>query len=74
MLPIELFLITFLSTLGAKLLKDEKHNISEITTNDYSYLLNLTVKRLDQYDFGTYTCSAENAFGKAEASIRLQGK
>ncbi|KAL6439118.1 hypothetical protein ACFW04_003825 [Cataglyphis niger] len=57
---------------GVKLLKDEKHDISEVTINDYSYMLNLTIRRLDQYDFGTYTCTAENAFGKAEASIRLQ--
>lgn len=66
--------MTSLFTLGVKLLKDEKHDISEITINDYSYMLNLTVRRLDQYDFGTYTCTAENAFGKVEASIRLQGK
>lgn len=60
------------STLGVKLLKDEKHDISEVTINDYAYQLNLTVRRLDRSDFGTYTCCAENAFGKAEASIRLQ--
>ncbi|KAH0955549.1 hypothetical protein HN011_011457 [Eciton burchellii] len=57
---------------GAKLLEDEKHDISEVTINDYAYQLNLTVRHLDQSDFGTYTCSAENAFGKAEGSIRLQ--
>jgi len=59
-------------TLG-KLLAGEKHDISEITINDYAYQLNLTVKRLDKFDFGTYSCSAENAFGKTEGSIRLQG-
>ncbi|KYM91883.1 Lachesin [Atta colombica] len=57
---------------GVKLLESEKHDISEIILNDYAYQLNLTVKRLDKSDFGTYTCSAENAFGKAEGSIRLQ--
>ncbi|XP_029169231.1 lachesin-like isoform X2 [Nylanderia fulva] len=60
------------TTLGVKLLEDEKHDISEVTINDYAYQLNLTVRRLDRSDFGTYTCCAENAFGKAEASIRLQ--
>ncbi|XP_025073684.1 lachesin-like isoform X3 [Pogonomyrmex barbatus] len=60
------------STSGIKLLKGDKHNISEVTINDYAYQLNLTVRRLDKSDFGTYTCSAENAFGKAEGSIRLQ--
>jgi len=62
-----------LSASGAKLLEDEKHEVSEVTINDYAYQLNLTVRHLDQSDFGTYTCSAENAFGKAEGSIRLQG-
>lgn len=55
-----------------KILEGEKHGISEATINDYAYQLNLTVKRLDKSDFGTYTCSAENAFGKTEGSIRLQ--
>ncbi|GAB1861865.1 Lachesin [Camponotus japonicus] len=66
----ELFLKTL--TLGVKLLKDEKHDISEVIINDYAYQLNLTIRRLDQSDFGTYTCSAENAYGTAAASIRLQ--
>ncbi|XP_071556961.1 lachesin isoform X1 [Temnothorax nylanderi] len=57
---------------GVKLLADEKHDISEVTINDYAYQLNLTVRHLDKSDFGTYTCSAENAFGKMEGSIRLQ--
>ncbi|XP_011863774.1 PREDICTED: lachesin-like isoform X2 [Vollenhovia emeryi] len=57
---------------GVKLLAGEKHDISEVTVNDYAYQLNLTVKHLDKSDFGTYTCAAENAFGKTEGSIRLQ--
>ncbi|XP_032673685.1 lachesin-like isoform X2 [Odontomachus brunneus] len=57
---------------GIKLLEDEKHDISEVTINDYAYQLNLTVRRLDRSDFGTYTCSAENAYGKADGTIRLQ--
>ncbi|XP_011135781.1 lachesin isoform X2 [Harpegnathos saltator] len=57
---------------GVKLLEDEKHEISEVTINDYAYQLNLTVRRLDRSDFGTYTCSAENTYGKADGTIRLQ--
>lgn len=68
---IELF--SKISSSGVKLLEDEKHDISEVTINDYAYQLNLTVRRLDRSDFGTYVCSADNAFGKAEGSIRLQG-
>lgn len=66
----ELHLKTF--TLGVKLLKDEKHDISEVIINDYAYQLNLTIRRLDKSDFGTYTCSAENAYDITAASIRLQ--
>lgn len=55
------------------MLEDEKHNISEVTINDYTYQLRLTVRHLDRSDFGSYTCAAENAFGKMEGSIRLQG-
>ncbi|XP_014471391.1 PREDICTED: lachesin-like [Dinoponera quadriceps] len=57
---------------GVKLLEDEKHDISEVTINDYAYQLNLTVRRLDRSDFGTYTCTAENAYGRADGTIRLQ--
>ncbi|XP_011342800.1 lachesin isoform X2 [Ooceraea biroi] len=57
---------------AAKLLEDEKYDISEVTINDYAYQLNLTIRRLNRTDFGTYACSAENAFGKADGSIRLQ--
>lgn len=57
---------------GFKILNDEKHDLSEIVVNDYAYQLNLTIRHLDNVDFGSYTCSAENAFGKAEGTIRLQ--
>lgn len=57
---------------GNKLLAGGRYNTSEAAINDYAYQLNLTVKHLDKSDFGSYTCSAENSFGKTEASIRLQ--
>nr|XP_012135153.1 PREDICTED: protein sidekick-2-like isoform X3 [Megachile rotundata] len=57
---------------GIKLLPDEKHDLSEVTLNDYAYQLNLTIRRLNRDDFGSYTCSAENLLGKADGTIRLQ--
>ena len=36
--------------------------------------MNLTVKNLHKGDFAPYTCSSENALGKSDARIRLQGK
>ncbi|KAF7408753.1 hypothetical protein HZH66_003290 [Vespula vulgaris] len=57
---------------GIKLLANDKHNVSEFTVNDYAYQLNLTIKQLSRNDFGSYICSAENPYGKAEGTIRLQ--
>ncbi|XP_076760101.1 lachesin isoform X2 [Xylocopa sonorina] len=57
---------------GMKLLSDEKHVLTELPLNDYAYQLNLTIKRLNRDDFGSYTCAAENLLGKAEGTIRLQ--
>ncbi|KAG7198238.1 hypothetical protein KM043_005642 [Ampulex compressa] len=56
---------------GVKILPDEKYVISEAAVKDYAYQQNLTIRRLDKSDFGNYTCSAENAFGKANETIRL---
>lgn len=36
--------------------------------------MNLTVKNLHKNDFVPYTCSSENALGKSDSRIRLQGK
>ncbi|XP_076641036.1 lachesin [Halictus rubicundus] len=57
---------------GLKLSSDEKHDLSEVSVNDYAYKLQLTVKRLSGHDFGSYTCSAENLLGKAGGTISLQ--
>ncbi|XP_017880574.1 lachesin-like isoform X2 [Ceratina calcarata] len=57
---------------GFKLLSDEKHDLTETPLSDYAYQLNLTIRRLNRDDFGSYTCAAENLLGKAEGTIRLQ--
>ncbi|XP_015603618.1 lachesin [Cephus cinctus] len=57
---------------GIKLLPDNKYRMSETPVNIYSYQLNLTIRNLELSDFGSYTCSSENAYGKAEGTIRLQ--
>ncbi|XP_031834619.1 lachesin [Nomia melanderi] len=57
---------------GIKLLPDEKYDLSEVPLNDYAYQLNLTIKRLNRDDFGSYTCSAENLLGNAKGTIGLQ--
>lgn len=48
--------------------------MSETVLNEYSFLMNLTIKNLEKKDFGSYICTSSNAMGKAEGGVRLQGK
>ncbi|XP_044256647.1 lachesin-like isoform X2 [Tribolium madens] len=57
---------------GEKLIPSEKYIIEEVPINEYSLLMNLTIRNLEKRDFGGYTCSSSNALGKAEGSVRLQ--
>lgn len=59
--------------LGEKLIPSDKYAMEEITLNDYSFLMNLTIKNLEKKDFGGYVCTSSNALGKAEGVVRLQG-
>lgn len=59
---------------GEKLMPNSKYSMEVIQLNDYSLLLNLTIRNLEKRDFGGYNCTSVNALGKAEGSIRLQGK
>ena len=58
---------------GEKLLPSEKYSMTEAPINDYSWEMNLTIRSLDKNDFVRYICSSENALGKAEGDVRLQG-
>lgn len=60
--------------LGGKLLNSSKYVISEEILNEYALRMNLTINRLKKNDFGEYTCSAANGYGKAEGIITLKGK
>ncbi|XP_012257679.2 lachesin-like [Athalia rosae] len=57
---------------GEKLLAGDKYDMSEVPISEYAYQLNMTIRRLEKSDFGSYSCSSENAFGKAEGAVRLQ--
>ncbi|KAK9511130.1 hypothetical protein O3M35_005751 [Rhynocoris fuscipes] len=46
--------------------------MKEIIINEYSLLMNMTIKSLEKKDFGSYKCSSVNAIGKAEGIVRLQ--
>ncbi|CAH3984851.1 unnamed protein product [Pieris brassicae] len=61
---------------GAKLLNSSKYIISEDNNhnnqNNYAIRTNLTINRLKKNDFGDYTCSAVNAYGRANSTITLK--
>lgn len=58
----------------SKLYHGEKYHIIESMINSFTWQMNLTVRNLQKGDFGQYVCSSENALGKSDAPIRLQGK
>lgn len=62
-----------LNFLGEKLLPGGKYTMDEVTLNDYSLVMNLTIRNLEKKDFGGYVCTASNAIDKAEGIVRLQG-
>ncbi|XP_073987964.1 lachesin-like isoform X2 [Rhodnius prolixus] len=57
---------------GEKLMGNSKYEMKEIAVNDYTLLMNMTIKTLEKRDFGSYLCSSVNAIGKAEGVVRLQ--
>ena len=58
----------------SKLYHGEKYHIIESMINSFTWQMNITVRNLQKSDFGQYVCSSENALGKSDAPIRLQGK
>ena len=42
--------------------------------NSYKFQLTLTIKRLQQEDFGTYRCISKNSIGQAEELVELYGE
>lgn len=53
---------------------DPKYLITERLINSYTWQLNLTIRNIQKNDFGEYTCTSENALGKQDARMGLQGK
>ncbi|OXU26674.1 hypothetical protein TSAR_012572 [Trichomalopsis sarcophagae] len=50
----------------------ERHEVTESAINDYTYQVNLTIRRVRPSDWTAYTCFTENSFGTASASVRLR--
>lgn len=59
---------------GEKLIPSEKYAMEEVALNEYSLLMNLTIRSLEKRDFGGYICKSSNALGKAEGTVRLRGE
>lgn len=65
----------FISTfLGEKIIPSEKYIMEEVPKNEYSLQMNLRIRNIERKDIGGYTCTSSNALGKAEGTVRLQGK
>lgn len=47
---------------------------TDTTENSYRAHMKLTVRNLQQGDFGNYRCISKNSLGETEGSIRLYGK
>ena len=63
-----------LTAKDTKLYHGEKYLVSEAMINSFTWQMNLTVRNLHKSDFASYVCSSENALGKSDTRIRLQGK
>lgn len=48
--------------------------MTETVLNEYTLLMNLTIRSLERKDFGNYVCTSSNLLGKAEGVVRLQGR
>ncbi|KAF5308925.1 hypothetical protein FQR65_LT00007 [Abscondita terminalis] len=57
---------------GEKLPPSDKYIMTETVLNEYSLLMNLTIRSLEKKDFGNYVCTSSNSLGKAEGVVRLQ--
>ncbi|KAF4531639.1 hypothetical protein B566_EDAN006570, partial [Ephemera danica] len=54
------------------MVESAKYVMSETPLNEYSLLMNLTIRTLERRDFGGYLCSSSNALGRVEGGVRLQ--
>ena len=66
-------MLSFQLFAGEKLIQGTKYKMIEVVLNDYSLLMNLTIRALHKGDFGGYICSSQNFLGKDQGLIRLQG-
>lgn len=48
--------------------------MEEIPKNEYSLQMNLRIRNIEKRDIGGYICTSSNALGKAEGTVRLQGR
>lgn len=55
---------------GDMIINDDKYETS-IKGKNYKIHMRLTIKNLEEEDFGTYKCIAENSLGSTEGSIKL---
>ena len=50
-----------------------KYNISEVSVNDYKFVITLHINNLKKNDFVPYVCVAKNTIGKSEEMVKIYG-
>lgn len=59
---------------GPQIVASRKYANEEVTINEYTLKMKLTIINLQPDDFTSYKCTAKNSLGEVEGSIKLYGK
>lgn len=65
---------SFTSSTGPQIVDSRKYVNEEITVNQYTLKMHLTIRDLKYDDFTSYKCTAKNSLGEVQGSIKLYGK
>lgn len=60
--------------LGNEMILSNEKYTTNIMENSYRAYMRLTIRNLQDGDFGNYRCISKNSLGETEGSIRLYGK
>lgn len=59
---------------GEMIISSAHHEVQAISKSAFQIRMILTIRNLQEQDFGRYFCSSKNSLGEAASSIRIYGK